>query len=139
MSLHTTDPHEPSAHDRTPRSSRADADAPALPEPQLIGRIAVSVFEVLAGVRTVAQLGRVITREVADELCRLRALRAEMRRTGSRVKRVVPTVQGIHMSSPRSGRVEAAVVINTTANAKAVALCADFLRGRWQVTHVTVL
>ncbi|MGR4009361.1 Rv3235 family protein [Leucobacter sp. 1207-22] len=113
--------------------------APELPDSALLGRIAIMVFEVITGVRVVAQLGKLVTFEVAQNLAQLRALRCEHAMQTASAKRVVPTVQGVHRSSPTPGTLEAAVILNTAASALAVALRAEHDRGRWRVTAVTVL
>ena len=113
--------------------------APELPSAALIARIAIMVFEVITGVRLVAQLGKLVTYDVAQNLSQLRAVRAETRFASSGAKRVVPTVQGVHLTSPVQGTLEAAVILNTAASAIAVAIRAEHDKGRWRVTAVTVL
>ncbi|WP_125098736.1 Rv3235 family protein [Leucobacter chromiireducens] len=114
------------------------AEPPPL-SPAAVQRIALSAFEVLEGSRAIAQLAGAVSLEVARQLRFLRALRTERRTLHRDARRIVASPGPPHLSSPREGVVDAAVVLHTPGRAYAVALRFELRSQHWRATHLTVL
>lgn len=117
------------------------AESPGYPplEHSLIGRIAVAAYEIVEGVRQVSQLARWITPGVAAQLSTVRALNIERRSFNRDSRRVVPTAQSVHSSSPTPGTIEATVLLNTPRRTRAAALRFEFRRGGWRASYLAVI
>lgn len=117
------------------------AEGEEIPEPgtDFVQALAVQGFEVLAGLRTVAQLGPLISVGLARELAALRAIRNDRRIAYRDERRRVPRPAGVRIARPLPGIAEAAVVLLVGARAHAVALRLEWAHRHWRATALTVL
>lgn len=116
-------------------------DGPPVPPPPraFVQRLAVYAFEVLEGVRSVAQFGGWITPEVAAALKARRALRAERETLTRDHRRRTVTPGRAHLCTPLPHVIEATVVLHAEARSTVVALRLEHRRERWRATDITVL
>ncbi|SDQ06123.1 Rv3235 family protein [Leucobacter chromiiresistens] len=134
-------PSAPSRSSPMPDARGAVLDAPAVPPPPdaLVQRLAVYAFEVIDGVRSVAQFGSWITPEVAAALTARRALHAE-RATLTRDRRRRTAMPGrAHLTAPLPHVIEATVVLHLETRSTVAAIRLEHLRDRWRATDITVL
>ena len=134
-----------------PGSDRAHEEAspdppgcgePALPpEPdhRTVQGLALRAFEVLEGMRAIAQLGPWITPQVAERMRGRRALIIERRTLTKDTRRFVARPGPAHVCRPRHGVIEAAVVLHGGHRSIAVAMRFEVVTGRWRTTDLTVL
>lgn len=111
-----------------------------LPDPvSLIENLAMSVVEILLGVRDVQQIARFVTEPTYDMLAS-RALVARRARAGVRDRSVpgfaISCVRACHAAD---GVVEGAVVVRTAGRSRAVAIRLEGLDDHWRATAVAVL
>ncbi|WP_058594242.1 Rv3235 family protein [Leucobacter chromiiresistens] len=137
-------PPPPAARGRS--SPRRDAraavlDAPAVPPPPeaLVQRLAVYAFEVIDGVRSVAQLGSWVTPEVAAALTARRTLHAERATLTRDRRRRTATPGRAHLAAPLPHVIEATVVLHLETRSTVAAIRLEHLRDRWRATDITVL
>ncbi|MEJ6488255.1 Rv3235 family protein [Leucobacter sp. USCH14] len=121
------------------RGAILDAPAVAPPPDAFVQRLAVYAFEVLEGVRSVAQFGGWITPEVAAAFRARRALRAERESLMRDRRRRTATPGRAHLTSPLPHIIEATVVLHTDVKSHVVAIRLEHLRDRWRATDITVL
>lgn len=114
-------------------------DAAPEPTPAFVKALAVQGYEVLAGSRTIAQLGPLVSVGLARELAELRAVRNDRSLAYRDDRQWVPQALGARISRPRSGIAEAAVVLRVGARACAVALRLEWAHRHWRATRLTVL
>ncbi len=112
---------------------------PPLLDTQTIRCLALAAFEVLEGVRAVAQLGAWITPPVAEVLSERRALRTERRSILHDDRRVVAQPGPVHAQMPRPGIIEATVILHAKPRAVAVSIRFEHSGGRWRATELVVL
>jgi hypothetical protein len=122
-------------------ASRFDPDADpvddvALPDPRPWAyRLAQALVEVLAGVRSAAQLSRYATLEILQDLERATG-RLGVRVGNAPARR--PTVASVHVCLPNSRVAEACAVIDTGARRRALALRLEGVDGRWRCTALQI-
>lgn len=108
------------------------------PEPGAwVARLVQAVVEVLAGDRPLLQLMRWLDLSVYEHLAEHLTNRAG-RLPGTRPG-PVQAVRSVHLCEPRTGVVEAAVVVGSGARVRAVALRLEGAGGRWRCTRLTIL
>ena len=134
----------PPAHSPSPSrvpGHRAVLDGPPVDPPPdaFVQRLAVYAFEVLEGVRSVAQFGGWITPEVAAALKARRALRAEREALTRDRRRRTATPGRAHLSTPLPHIIEATVVLHIDSRSTVVAIRLEHRRERWRATDITVL
>jgi hypothetical protein len=101
-----------------------------LPEPGAwVVTLMHSVREVLAGERPLGQLRRWVGGEVYEWLGHVSATRPAP----------LGTVRSVHLCEPRRGVVEATVIVEARAGARAVAVRLDAVRGSWRCSNLDVL
>ncbi|MDQ1697215.1 MAG: hypothetical protein QOJ03_2568 [Frankiaceae bacterium] len=124
-----------------PGASRFDPDDDAiddiaLPDPRPWAyRLSQALVEVLAGVRSAAQLSRYATLEILQDLERATG------RLGTRVGNLParrPTVTSVHVCQPNSRVAEACAVIDTGGRRRALALRLEGSNGRWRCTALQI-
>jgi hypothetical protein len=114
--------------DPTPAQSAGDA----LPNPREWGaRFAQAVVEVLAGIRSAAQLSRFATLDVLQQLERWTGRLAG--RSGESPARC-PRVASLHVFTPKRGIVEACAGVDTGLRRRAIALRFERDGGAWRCT-----
>lgn len=131
--------------EKPPRPARSVAEpapdpapTPEAPSERTLRALALSAFEVLEGMRTVAQLGPWITEPVAQQLRERRALRTELRTLTRDVRCTVAEPGRAHIT--RTGAaIEAVVVLHAASRSHAVALRLEVLDERWRASDLTVL
>lgn len=111
----------------------------APPANAFVQRLAVYAFEVLEGVRSVAQFGGWITPEVAAALRARRALRVERESLTRDRRRRIATPGRAHLCTPLPHVIEATVVLHTEVRSTVVAIRLEHRRERWRATDITVL
>ena len=121
------------------RGALLDAPAVAPPAAAFVQRLAVYAFEVLEGVRSVAQFGGWITPEVAAAFKARRALRAERESLMRDRRRRTATPGRAHLTFPLPHIIEATVVLHTEVRSTVVAIRLEHARDRWRATDITVL
>lgn len=106
-----------------------------LPDPRpWTARLAQAIGEVLAGARPPAQLSRVATLDVLQQLER----NAGRLGTTSGMRAQRPVVSSVHLSEPRDGVAEACAVLNTGARRRALAFRLEGRGGEWRCTAIQV-
>jgi hypothetical protein len=113
----------------------------ALPDPEpFLRNLTRGVFEVLAGVRDVDQLGRWLTEDPYRRLVTRSNLAARARSArGIPAKRPVHAILSTRYSSPADGVIEAVVIVQGPARTRAVAMRLEGMDGRWRATSLAVL
>jgi hypothetical protein len=97
------------------------------------------VFEVVEGLRGIAQLGSSITLDAARQLASVRAARQEQR-TVLRESAHPPMHPGaVRVDRPAAGIAEVASVVYVGRRARAVAMRMEWLHQRWRATEIAVL
>lgn len=117
----------------------AEPTEPAEPSQNLIQSLAVQAYEVVEGLRTVAQLGGAITLSAARQLSIVRSARLNQ-------QAVVPSLapQSAAPGPTRVTRLSAHIiegvgVVFTGTRARAVAMRLEWVHQRWRATDLTVL
>ena len=108
-----------------------DADIPPPDPRQWSGRLVQAVVEVLAGVRSAAQLSRFASFEVLEQLERATG-RLGGRPGGAPARR--PAVVHVRVSQPEPSVAEACAVIDTGPRHRAIAFRLEAKAGRWRCT-----
>lgn len=113
-----------------------------VPDPpmHMLQTIAVRGHQVIEGHRSLLQFGSWITQELADQLSRQRAWRAERTkvcRDGRAT--VIPRPGSVLICRPSSHAAEATVLLHLGPNIVAVAIRLEFLSQRWRATQLAVL
>ena len=113
----------------------------ALPDPEpFLRNLTRGVFEVLAGVRDVDQLGRWLTEDPYRRLVTRSNLAARARSArGIPAKRPIHAILSTRHSSPADGVIEAVVIVQGPARTRAVAMRLEGMDGRWRATSLAVL
>lgn len=109
------------------------------PSPGFVRALAVQGFEVVEGIRTVAQLGPLVSLGVARRLTTMRAVRNERRAVYRDERRRVPRAAGVRIDRHSPDAAEAAVVLHVDARAHAVAMRLEWAHRHWRATDLTVL
>ena len=126
-----------------PASPPPLADALSVPalHPTLIARLTVYAYEVLEGIRPLAQLGGMITEQVAEELRERQAARAEARAVTHDERVLVPTVSRISVCVDDPCHLEATALLKFGERVRAVAIGMRYSldRRRWLAHCLTVL
>ncbi|WP_353988379.1 Rv3235 family protein [Ruicaihuangia caeni] len=113
----------------------------ALPDPEpLVMNLARCVLEILAGARDLEQVARWVTDQVYRHLLK-RVVTASRAR---QAKGIVPTRPAFSLGAPiithpADGIVEAVVIANGRARARAIAIRLEGLDRRWRATAIHVL
>lgn len=122
-----------------PAASPGGTDDAPDPSPGFLRALAVQGFEVLAGNRTTAQLGPLISAGLARRLTMMRALRGDRRIVYRDHRRVTPRPETVRIDRPAPGVAEAAVVLRVGAQARAVAIRLEWAHRHWRATELVVL
>jgi hypothetical protein len=109
------------------------------PSPGFVRALAVQGFEVLEGIRTVAQLGPLVSLGVARRLTAMRAARNERRAVYRDERRRVPRAAGVRIDRHSLEAAEAAVVLHVDARVHAVAMRLEWAHRHWRAADLTVL
>ncbi len=109
------------------------------PDPEQVEALAVLVFEVVEGLRGIAQLGAAITLSAARELTAVRAARQEQRAVLREPGRPVSGSGPVRVDRPATGVAEVASVVYVGERARAVAMRMEWLHRRWRATEIAVL
>jgi len=112
-----------------------------LPDPtEALAFIAPAVVEILAGVRSVSQLGGVVTEDVYQRLRERSAAGARARfESGKREQWPTTKVSRVHREYTRNDLVQSVVVLNCGDRTRAVAIRLEGRNNRWLATAITVL
>jgi hypothetical protein len=128
-----TDPDEQNESDE-----RRPGDPPD-PRP-LLSNLALGVVEVLGGARDLEQVSAWVTDHVYRLLLREVVLRTRVRRARNLpVMRPAVAVGSVLTCEPRSGVVEASVVVLGRRRSRAVAIRLESTDSRWRATSIRVL
>jgi len=113
-------------------------ESPALPEPRewAMGFVQATA-EVLAGLRSPAQLVRWTTPEVYASISRRGALAARARRAAG-ITSTPPVLRTIRVDTSRPGICEVAAVIADRERVRAIAFRLEGLDRRWRVTAIEI-
>jgi len=109
------------------------------PRPDQVQALAVLIFEVIEGLRGIAQLGTAITLGAARQLTAMRAARQEQRAVLREPARHVSRAGHVRVDRPSAGVAEAASVVYVGERARAVAMRLEWLHLRWRATEIAVL
>ena len=125
------------------RSSRHGGEIPQIGDPSpstLCSNLARSVVEILAGARSLDQIGRWVSDSVYVHLLR-RTMLSARGRADSAEDTLRPRMQIGEpvISSPSEGVVEAVVLVHQPGRSRAVAIRLERHRTRWRATAVNVL
>lgn len=112
-----------------------------LPDPEpLLRNLGRSVFEAMAGVREVEQMARWIAPEVfSGLLARVQHAARARRIRGRSVRRPMIETKTCLWQSPRTGVVEATVLVDLGLRVRAVVIRLEAFRGRWRAEKLHVL
>lgn len=115
-------------------------DAPP-PDPasSYVAALAAQAFEVVEGVRGIAQLGAAISVGVARTLMMQRALLHERRCIYKDHRGTVVRVGGVQLCRVQPRITEAAAVVHTEQRSHAVALRLEWVHSRWRACELQVL
>jgi uncharacterized protein DUF6459 len=119
-----------------PPGDRGPAPAPlaALPSPRpLVARLAQAVVEVLAGVRSAAQLSSFATLEILHQLERATG-RLSPRNAAAPARR--PIVSSVRVCRPSHDVAEACAVFDTGSRHRAIAFRLEAVHGHWRCTEL---
>lgn len=122
-----------------PDAAAGGADDVPDPSPGFLRALAVQGYEVLAGTRTTAQLGPLISAGLARRLTVMRALRGDRRTVYRDHRRATPRPETVRIDRPAPGVAEAAVVLRVGAQARAVAIRLEWAHRHWRATELVVL
>jgi hypothetical protein len=112
-----------------------------LPDPvEQLKYLAPAVMEVLEGVRSVAQLGGMVTEEIYQLLKGRSAAKARDRFANAK-KLPWPNIKvsRIHHEFTRDNLVQSVILLTTDRRTRAVAIRLEGRNGRWVATAITVL
>lgn len=109
------------------------------PSPGFVRALAVQGFEAIEGIRTVAQLGPLVSLGVARRLAVMRAVRNERRAVYRDERRRVPRAAGVRIDRHSLEAAEAAVVLHVGARVHAVAMRLEWAHRHWRASDLTVL
>jgi hypothetical protein len=120
-----------------PGSRRLDGGVTATaPDPRpWVGRLTQALVEVLAGVRSAAQLSRFATLEILHEL-ELATGRLNTRVGNAPARR--PTVASVRVCQVSADVAEACAVFDTGARRRALALRLEAVEGHWRCTALQI-
>jgi len=116
-------------------------DNQSIPDPseKFVRALATHAFEAVEGVRSIAQLGTAITLNVARQLAQQRDLLRERNSLSHDTRRCIPYPGRMHLCRTLPRLAEATVVVHTARRAHAVALCLEWVHGRWRACELHVL
>jgi hypothetical protein len=105
-----------------------------------IASIAKAINEVLAGVRSVDQLSKVLSEQVYESLRARAASGAQARLKAGRKLVIQPTdVVKVRYQSPAEDVIESVVLLSNRQRAKAVTIRLESQNGSWRATNVGFL
>jgi hypothetical protein len=105
-----------------------------------IASIAKAINEVLAGVRSVDQLSKVLSEQVYESLRARAASGAQARLKAGRKPVIQPTdVVKVRYQSPAEDVIESVVLLSNRQRAKAVTIRLESQNGSWRATNVGFL
>lgn len=106
----------------------------------LCANLALCVVEILAGARSLDQVGRWVTDSVFVHLLRRTVLAARSRAVSAQeAMRPRFRIGAPRLSQPADGVVEAVVMVHQPSRSRAIALRLERHRGRWRATAISVL
>ena len=109
------------------------------PSPGFVRAIAVQCFEVLAGDRTVTQLGPLVSAGLARHLTELRSVWSDRRIVFRDNRRKAPRAGRVRIDIPSPGHAEAATVLAVSGRVHAVAMRLEWAHRHWRATDLTIL
>lgn len=109
------------------------------PDPDSVRALALLVFEVIEGLRGIAQLGSLITLNAAHDLSSVRAARQEQRTVLREPAPPALRPGAVRVDRPTPGIAEVASVVHVGTRARAVAMRMEWLHQRWRATEIAVL
>jgi predicted nucleic acid-binding Zn ribbon protein len=102
--------------------------------------MARAIHEVLAGVRSVDQLSRVVSEQVYELLRARAAAGAQARLKAGRKPVIQPTdVVKVRYQSPAEDVIESVVLLSNRQRAKAVTIRLESQNGSWKATNIGFL
>jgi hypothetical protein len=102
--------------------------------------MARAIHEVLAGVRSVDQLSRVVSEQVYELLRSRAAAGAQARLKAGRKHLIQPTdVLKVRYQSPAEDVIESVVLLSNRQRAKAVTIRLESQNGSWRATNIGFL
>ncbi|HEV7949183.1 MAG TPA: Rv3235 family protein [Glaciihabitans sp.] len=112
-----------------------------LPEPRaLLENLARCLVEILAGARDLEQIARWVSDDVYRHLLKRVVLSTRARRArGQQPARPAFSISSTSLCEPRSGVIEAVVIVNNRVRTRAVAIRLEGLDKRWRATAIHVL
>lgn len=142
--------HSSPRHAISPPGRGADIDEHFAPQPTsavdlpdpvpLLHVLARGVLEVFAGVREIDQLARWVAEDAYRQLLTRANLSARARSArGVPAVRPVFRVLSLRHTAPADGIVEAAVVVETPARTRAIAIRLEGFDRRWRATSLAIL
>lgn len=138
---------EGSTHSRGYESQRHLEFGPELPRAAplrtpnvFLASIAKAINEVLAGVRSVEQLSKVLSEQVYESLRARAAVGAQARLKAGRKPIIQPTdVVKVRYQFPAEDVIESVVLLSNRQRAKAVTIRLESQNGAWRATNVGFL
>lgn len=132
------DEREPCVAVPAPAAGAETVDASAF-----VSSLAVVIVEILAGVRPIEQLSRWVTDSVYRDIT-IRATLARQNRamTGTKPRRPsfhIGTIVAARTGTGSSSRHECVAIIHQARRCRAIAICIEFVRGRWRANSISVL
>lgn len=121
--------------------SHAAEPAKAIPDPstRFVRALAAHAFEVVEGIRSIAQLGPAISVTAARQLAEQRAALRERQQAFVDARRCAPSPGPAHMCRVEAHVVEAAVVMHTIRRSYSVSMRLEWAHRRWRACDVFVL
>lgn len=138
---------ESSNHSRPYESSRHLEFGPEIPKAAplanptgFIAGLATAITEVVAGIRSVDQLSKVLNEHVYESLRLRAAARAQLRLTQKKKPLIQPTdVVRVRYQQPAEDVIESVIVLSTKQRAKAVTIRLEGQSGSWRATNIGFL
>lgn len=117
------------------------ASTTSLPDPRpLLENLTRCVIEVLAGARDLEQIARWVSDDVYRHLLKRVVLSTRARRaTGQKASRPNFSIGSTSVCEPRDGVIEAVIIVQGRARARAVAIRLEGLDSRWRAVAINVL
>lgn len=115
-----------------------DDQIPDPPE-RLVRSLAAQAFEVVEGVRNIAQLGALISVGAARQLASQRTALKERRQVYQDQRTCIPSPGRVHMCRVLPHLAEASVVLHTEHRSHAVALRLEWVHRRWRACELYVM
>jgi len=109
------------------------------PSARFVRALATHAFEVVEGLRSIAQLGTSISVGAARQLALQRTALREQRHFDRDTRHCAASPGRMHLCRPLTHVAEASVVLHTERRSYAVALRLEWVHGRWRASEVHVM